>query len=258
MFKREDLRRVIFSELSEQCDESIIHELCVQFGPIRNLVWPTVTNLSGVPQRQTFCFVDFVCSEDALYCYEALSRSVVKLFEKELRVGHASTDLVNREQGALGGAGGRLAVHGLHEVGAKVVVRNVDLTVTEYELTTFFEQFGAFAAPPRMSRDMIGNFRGTVILSYKDFASSDKLVAEMNQRVYRDRLLTVQYAEMEDGSGGLHGTPEERINAQIIREEEAKYLQKVALETAGAQRDQRRQRTQNTAWAEPVDLYRRP
>lgn len=253
-FKREDLRRVLFSDLSEQCDEELIHELCVQFGPITKITWPVVTNISGMPQRKSYCFVDFLNPEDAKYCFEALYRSQVKLFEKEIRVSHASTELGQREIGARTSAA-HGAIIGLHEVGAKVIVRNVDITATEFDLTRFFEQFGPFAVPPRMMRDFSGNFRGTVIFSYKDFSSSDKVIAQMDQRVYRDRVITVQYAELEDGSGRLHGSPEERANASIIREEEKKYLAKLSQENAEARKDRQQQRTQNTSWAEGVDVY---
>lgn len=273
-YKREDLRRVILCDVSEQCDEALIHELCTQFGPVRDIVWPTATAaaLGGVAQRQSYCFVDFASSEDAQYCFEALYRTPVKLFGKELKVRYAGTELAKRDSATAavaaaagnpvlaGGGYGRSsggASSGLHEVGAKVLVRNLDVRLTEFDLTTFFAQFGAFAVPPRMIRDSVGGFRGIAIFSYKDFASSDKLIAEMDQRVFRDRVISVQYAELEDNSGRLHGTPEERANAELVRQEEAKYLAKLAQEMAALQRDQRQQRQQNTSWSDPVNLYGR-
>lgn len=271
-YKREDLRRVTLADLSEQCDESLLHELCAQFGEVRNIVWPTsaAVTLGGVAQRQSYCFVDFASSEDAQYCFEALYRTPLKLHGKELRVRYVGTELAQKEAAAAaaaataggygsvptaGGRGG--ASSGLHEVGAKVIVRNIDIKATEYDLTTFFSQYGAFAAPPRMMRDSIGNFRGTAIFSFRDFAASDRLVDRMDQRVYHDRVISVQYAELEDNSGRLHGGPEERASADLVRAEEAKYLAKLAREMAGVQQDQRRERAQNTSWADQVNVYQK-
>ncbi|EPY22081.1 splicing factor 3B subunit 4 [Strigomonas culicis] len=246
-YKREDLRRVVLSDLSEQCNEVIIHELCTQFGPVNAIVWPSVLTATGESQRQSSCFVDYLSSEDAKYCYEALQHTSVKLFGRIVRVAHASSELALREAGV---KAPRITVS-LHEIGAKVLVRNVDRTATEFDLTQFFEQFGPFAVPPRMKRDKLGNFRGTVILSYKDFASSDKLVEEMNGKVFRDRELEVQYAEMEDGSGRLHGSEEERRNAGLIQAEEQRYKEHLSQQVEEAQRQQRTARAQNTSWAQP-------
>jgi RNA recognition motif-containing protein len=248
-YKREDLRRVGFSNLDEHCDEDIIYELCLQFGPIRNISWPTEVNLTGVPQRASRCYVDFHNAEDAKYCYEALYRSRVKLYNKEVRVHHASveSDVANTH-----------TVVGLHEVGAKVVVRNVDYRVTEFDVTRFFSSFGAFAAPPRMLRDSVGNFRGTVVLSYKTFEASDRVIRDMNQKMFRDRVISVHYAQMEDGSGRLHGSKEERANAVLIREEERRYREMIAKETAHMRQEKQQTRAQDASWAEKVNVYNRP
>lgn len=275
-YRREDLCRVIFNELSERCSESLIYELALQFGPIKCIVWPSEQTLSGVPQRASFCFVDYKHPEDAKYACQVLSKSRVKLLDKEIRVSHLSAELQQREREALLGMRGAAASaasssslvsgsssmsnmwhpksmahtpRGLHEVGAKVLVRNVDPHVTEYDIQCFFEQFGAFAAPPRMLRHSSGNFRGLVILSYNDFAFSDRVIKEMNGKVFRDRIITVEYAQLEDGSGRVHGTEEERANAVLIKEEERKYLEKIQQELS---KSQDRHRQQNTSWANPV------
>lgn len=256
-YKREDLRRVSFGNLDEHCDEDLIYELCLQFGPIRNISWPTEdNNLTGMPQRASRCYVDFHNAEDAKYCYEALYRARVKLFNKELRVYHASTES-ETPGGARSGPGAH-AVVGLHEVGAKVVVRNVDYRATEFDITRFFQSFGAFAAPPRMLRDAVGNFRGTVVLSYKAFEASDRVIRDMDQKMFRDRIIAVHYAQMEDGSGRLHGTKEERANAVLIREEERRYRDMVARELASVRQENQQTRVQDASWAEKVNVYNRP
>lgn len=256
-FRQEDLHRVFFRDLSEQCDEEHIHELCTQFGAVAGITWPTTNNLvgGGGGRHMTFCFVDFRNAEDAKYCYEALYRSRVRMFGKELRVSHASTDMPLKERGER--LQTRRTVYELHEIGAKVVVRGVDINVTEFELTSFFEQFGKFAVPPRMVRDFEGNFRGVVILSYEDFASSDKVIEEMNQKVYRDRPISVAYAMMEDGSGRQHGTAEERENAVLFREEAHKYAERVAQEKAEHERERLRRRREDVSWASGVDPFAR-
>lgn len=254
-YKREDLRRVAFTNLDEHCDEGIIYELCLQFCPVRNISWPTEVNINGMPQRASRCYVDFENCEDAKYCFEALYRARVKLFNKEVHVFHVSTDLA---QGGAPGQRSGAAIVGLHEVGAKVVVRNVDYRVTEFDVTRFFESFGQFAAPPRMLRDSVGNFRGTVVLSYKTFEASDRVIRDMDQKMFRDRIITVHYAMLEDGSGRLHGSKEERANAALIREEEKRYREMVAKEMAEVRQDRQQTRVQDASWAEKTNVYNRP
>lgn len=270
-YRREDLCRVVINDLSERCNEAVLYELALQFGPVRRIVWPTEQTLSGVPQRASFCFVDFMHPEDAKYAYQVISRSMIKLMDREIHISHLSAELSQREReffaasgghassssssavaAALGESGGRIksishASRGLHEVGAKVLVKNVDLNATEYDIQSFFEQYGAFAAPPRMFRNRNGKFRGVVILSYKDFSFSDRLIREMHEKVYRDRIITIEYAQLEDGSGRLHGNEQERANAVLIQEEERKYMEKIERELSLSQ--DRRQQQQNTSWA---------
>ncbi|CAJ1004811.1 putative RNA recognition motif (RRM, RBD, or RNP domain) [Leishmania naiffi] len=252
-YKREDLRRVSFTNLDEHCDEGIVYELCLQFGRIQSISWPTEVNLNGMPQRASRCYVDFENAEDAKYCFEALYRARIKLFNKELRVFHASTELA--QGGAAGSQRSGAVVVGLHEVGAKVVVRNIDYRVTEFDVTRFFESFGQFAAPPRMLRDSVGNFRGVVVLSYKTFEASDRVIRDMDQKMFRDRVISVHYALMEDGSGRLHGTKEERANAALIREEEKRYREMVAKEMAVMRQERQQNRVQDASWAEKVNVY---
>lgn len=232
LFPREDYHRVVFQDISDRCDEAMLHELASQFGPVSSITWPTES--TGAAQRKLFCFVDFYHPEDAKFCYRVCSQSHIRLFDKELRVHHVRTKTQSE-------------VVGLHEIGAKLIVRNIDLTATEYDVRSLFEQFGELAAPPKMMRTPQGEFRGSAIISFTDFANSDRCLAEMHDRVFRNRIITVHYAEMEDGSGRLHGTAEERSNAQLIREEGLKYAAKVKEELAAAQK---RQRTENTSWAD--------
>ncbi|CAD2213410.1 splicing factor 3B subunit 4 [Angomonas deanei] len=212
--------------------------------------WPSMITVHGVEQRQPFCYVDFYCSEDAKYCYEALSLYPISLYGRPVRVSHASTDLANREAGLKSVMSGLTT--SLYEIGAKVVVRNLDKTLTEFEVTEFFEQFGAFAVPPRMKRDELGAFKGVAILSYKDFSFSDKLIDEMNDKVFRDRTISVQYARLEDGSGLLHGNETERANAKLIQEEERKYQENIRKQTLEQDRANRAARSDDTSWRKPL------
>lgn len=255
-YKREDLRQVTFSDLSPQCNEAIIHELCVQFGPIRDLYWPSSNHhASGggaqPPQRGSYCRVTFECLEDAKYCYAALSRYPTRIFERELRVSHGTSE-TRRMQSSVP-AGARFA---LHEVGAKVTLRNVDPTVTLYELEAFFGAFGEFAVQPRMLRDSVGRFRGIVVLSYRDFASSDRVIAQMDGAVYRDRRVGAAYTLLEDGSGRPHGSAEERAMAELIRAQEAQYEARLRAEAEEAWARQRAAGGGAASWADPhAQLY---
>ena len=119
--------------------------------------------------------------------------------------------------------GGSSAGIGMFEVGAKLLVENLDKRITQQELTRFFQQFGPFAAPVNLITDIDGFSKGKCVLSYQDFDTSDKVLDEMEGRVFSDRILRIRYAQMEDGSGRLHGSPEERANAKKFHSAAARY-----------------------------------
>lgn len=255
-YQREDLRRLVINNLSIGCNEAIVYELVLHFGPVHRIVWPSEQSLSGEAQRKTYCFVDFFYAEDAKYCYQMLSRSGVKLLNEEIRVSHLSAELKEREQGVgPGGQGSSLARRpiGLHEIGAKVIVKGIDSQATEFEIQTYFERFGSFAVPPRLQRTATGKFRGIAILSYKDFAYSDKAIELAHDKVFKNRIISVQYAELEDGSGRLHGSEEEREKAAFIQEEERKYQALLDEKNREAEKQNRRE---NTSWADPFHASR--
>jgi hypothetical protein len=97
-----------------------------------------------------------------------------------------------------------------------------------------------------------------VVLSYKTFEASDRVIRDMNQKMFRDRVISVHYAQMEDGSGRLHGSKEERANAVLIREEERRYREMIAKETAHMRQEKQQTRAQDASWAEKVNVYNRP
>ena len=249
MLGRENPSRVFIGNLAEGVQEAVIYELCIQFGPIINLVWPRgrrediAAPATGPANTRDYCFVDFAAVEDAKYFSECLQKTRIKLFGQELR-----TSMTLEKTGQDGT--GLTKYYDLYEIGAKVVVLGLDPTLTEFEISQYFEKFGPMAVPPRMIRDGEGNFVGRCILSFRSFHTSDLVIRETHQRVFRDRIIAVDYALKEDGSGEKHGSSEERENALLIQQEEERHQQKVDQYKAEYNATLKQQQKSDTSWAQ--------
>lgn len=120
----------------------------------------------------------------------------------------------------------------MDDIGAKLLVENLDKKLTTQELSTFFQQFGPFAAPVKLITDQDGFSKGKCIVSYKDFDTSDSVLDQTEGMVFSNRVLKIQYAQLEDGSGRRHGSPEERANAKKFQAADARRSK--AIEDAKA------------------------
>ena len=189
---RSDKATVHFGGLAGDADEDILFELGTQFGVVKRVTIPR-DKLSGT--REDFAFIEFATPADAKYCADVLTRAPIELYGKRLRVSYKG-DV----------AGG---MDSLLEIGAKLCIRNMDVSVDEAALATHFEQFGKFAVPPRVLRDDNGLSKGVGFVSYDSFEAADAAIAAMNNRWLANRLIAVDFAERSDGRG-RHGTEEER------------------------------------------------
>lgn len=197
-----------------ECDEDIIWELAVQFGPVQSVSMPRDRQTG---EREDYAFVEFKSAIDAKYCADVLQRSPLDLYGRRIRVSHKGLD-----QSSQGGVGddGTVRLWGsaeastaplFAEIGAKLAIHDLPLELDEIQLAEVFRKFGRFAAPPRMLRDpATGASRGTAYVSYDSFDASDAALAALNGRPLGGRRLLVEYAEKADGSGTRHGSAEER------------------------------------------------
>ncbi|CUE77965.1 RNA-binding protein, putative [Bodo saltans] len=238
-------RRLTFLDMPPECKIDVLYELCSQFGKVEDVFVPRAQRDAG-PDEKIRCYVTFAAVEDAKYCYEALHRGRVKLYNKDLRILHDIP--TSNESGLADGAKRKRAVD-LHEVGAKLYIKGVNPDVSLFDITSFFEKFGPLAVPIRMLTDKDGNFKGKLMVSFRDFETSDRVIQEMHRAVLFDRLITVEYAELEDGSGDRHGSDVERQNAVLLREERRKYDEQLAAEQHAHNQRLRDQTLTNTAWA---------
>jgi RNA recognition motif-containing protein len=238
-------RRLTFLDMSPECKMDVLHELCSQFGKVEDIFVPRAVRDAG-PDEKIRCYVTFAAVEDAKYCYEALHRGRVRLYNREIRVLH---DIPMSKASGLAEGTKRKRAIDLHEVGAKLFIKGVNTEKSLYDITTFFEKFGPLAVPVRMLTDKDGNFKGKLMVSYRDFETADRVIQEMHRAVLFDRLITVEYAEMEDGSGERHGSEKERQNAVLLREERRKYDEQVAAEQQAHNQRLREQALSSTAWA---------
>lgn len=239
-------RRLTFFDLPPECKLPVLWEFCTQFGEVEDIHVPWRDGASGAGDSRTRCFVTFTTIEDAKYCFEVLRRGRVKLYGKELDVRH---DIPVEADSSLSVGMRRSNIIDLYEIGAKLFIDGLPRGKSKYELTTFFEQFGPFAAPIRMLTDKEGNFKGKAIVSYCDFAVSDRVVMELHGKDLFDRIVSVEYAKLEDGSDERHGNEKERRNAQIVMEERRKYEDEVAARDRAHTKRLRDEAAHNTSWA---------
>lgn len=238
-------RRLTFLDMSPECKMDVLHELCSQFGRVEDVFIPRAQR-DGGDDDKIRCYVTFAAVEDAKYCFEALHRARVKLYNRDVRVLH---DIPMSKESGLADGAKRKRVVDLHEVGAKLYIKGVNSDVSAYDITSFFEKFGPLAVPIRMITDKDGNFKGKIMVSYRDFETSDRVMQEMHRAVLFDRMITVEYAELDDGSGERHGNDTERQNAVLLREERRKYDEQVAAEQHAHNQRVREQALSNTSWA---------
>lgn len=282
---QEPTHRLTFLDLKADVDEDLLWELCTQFGVVLDVVLlPVVsatTTTDEAPQKSgggpsstlggnnnaplQKGLVTFETSEDARYCYEAIHRSRVKLFGKELRILHEFPERHPTSQGgaaSTSGGGGFLAdgakrrrAVDLYEIGAKVFVRGLNTNVTIADIAQVFGSFGPFAIPPQLQYDRNGVFKGTCLLSYTDFQNSDAVIAEMNHKVVFDRIILCEYALREDGE--KHGSEKERAHAALFRQQEASYQQRVQEQVAAHRQRSADVYAANTDWAANLNPYDR-
>lgn len=199
MGRERDIRCTLkFFDLPTELTKDILWELAIQFGP--------VVSIALRPEGDT-ALVQWKDQASMEYAFEALSMAEknIKLFGKGLRVARIEPR-AKRERGddIELGTGAQF-----FEIGAKLMVRNVDVSTTAEQISAVFSQYGAFARNPRMLTNEAGDFRGAVVLSYTDFDFSDKALAAMNNNSFNGRTLHIQYSMKTDGSGP-HGDQQER------------------------------------------------
>lgn len=242
-------RRLTFVDLSPDCKVDVLWELCSQFGDVEEVFVPRGDRRQLEAGDTVRCFVTFAAVEDAKYCYEALHRARVKLYGRELRIFH---DVPSGSDTFTPDGTKRRRVIDLHEVGAKLFIKGISTDASLYDITTFFEKFGPLAVPVRMLTDKEGNFKGNIVVSYKDFETSDRVLAEMHRAVLFDRMIAVEYAELDDGSGERHGSERERQNAVLLREERRRYDEQLEQQQRAHTQRLREQTLASTTWASSV------
>ena len=207
--QRNERASLRITNLTPEVDEDLLWELCIQFGPVVSVHMPK-DKQSG--QKFDYAFVEFKNAADAEYMTEALTMTPIKLYNKTIEV-QISAELKKqfalkrgREEDEQDVSRFKTQVF---EIGAKIVVRNLDKSTTADDLTHLFGQFGKFAHAPRMIRNDQGEFRGAAIISYDSFEASDAAIAAMNNNAFKGRTMHIEYADRPDGRG-KHGSVEER------------------------------------------------
>lgn len=240
-FKRNDLATINVRGLTPECTEPIIYELFAQFGNIKNVFWsndiPDIDEIGSGTQvgKKNYCFIEYSCAAEAQYCAKAMAGGNVKLYGSPISVSCRY--------------GGMKAGNNLFEVGAKLFVRNLDKNVTAVQVTGLFGKFGPLAVPVQVLTDDEGRSRGCAVVSYEDFSSSDRAVETMHRQVFENRIIEVEYANKNDGSGEKHGGEEERANAQLLKEKQAEHQEQARVAT------QQAQTVSATSWASNINPY---
>lgn len=124
---------VYVGNLDERATDTLIWELMIQAGRVRNVHLPK----DRVTQtHQGFGFVEFMTEEDADYAAKIMN--AVRLFGKPIRVNKASAD----KQKTV-------------EIGAELFIGNLDTMVAEKDLYDTFSRFGPLVNIPKVSHLLI-------------------------------------------------------------------------------------------------------
>lgn len=212
--------------LDPQVTEPILYELFIQFAPVRNLNLPKDRILRT---HQGYGFVEFRSSEDVEYVVNILKG--IRLYGKNL--------VLNKVEGK-DNANGSTSTHGnpnlirmAHnkgirnafginsdkpDVGAKLFVKGLNPLIDEKYLVDTFSSFGTLIRVPEILRAKTGESNGYAILTYEDFALSDRVIEKMNNRILMNSKLAVAYAYKDGTARKLkHGDKAERLLAEKAR-----------------------------------------
>lgn len=240
-------RKLTIGNVSPKCDVDILWELCTQFGVVEHIHIPQLRIPGGGRDDTLFCNVTFAATEDAKYCYEALTKYGVTLFDKELSITHEVP--VFSDSHLCRGMKRHRDVE-LFDIGAKVLVSNINLDKSDYEIESFFrEKFRDHLTTMKRLTDKDGNFRGKVILSFKSFEASDHFIEEMNKYFLFDRVIIAEYAKLENSQTDRHGSQMERESAAKMLELQAAHEREEREAQAAASRKARERSATDTIWA---------
>ena len=192
MAQRNNKATVYLGNLAGDCDEDLLFELGTQFGNVARVEFPR--HRLGGNEREDFAFLEFATEADAKYFHQVLTASPIDLYGKRLRVGFRGDD--NQE------------TESLHEIGAKLCVRGLALTMDESDLAKHFGQFGTFAVPPKLLRTRENVSRGMAFISFNTFEAADTAIEKQNQRWLNGKQVSVTFADKPDGT--KYGSAEDR------------------------------------------------
>eukprot|EP00127_Corallochytrium_limacisporum_P005929 Clim_evm6s215 gene=Clim_evmTU6s215 len=206
-------------------DSDLLHELFTQAGPVKEVYIPVDKNTDA---PAGYGFVEMESMLDAQYAIRVLN--MVKLYGKPLTV------RLSRKGGDNEGPTGGSKGPDPQDVGANLVVRNLDPSVDAKTLYDAFSAFGFLINGPTVleSRKKEHTLAGLdklkkdsdetvhpnhAFLSYDNFASSDAAVAALNGQYLANRPMYVGYARKRNDPTQTHGDAVDRhMAAQLLAE----------------------------------------
>lgn len=182
---------VYIGNLDEKVTESLIWEIMLQAGPIRNVHIPRDRITQS---HQGYAFCEFSSELDADYAVKVMNQ--VRLWGKPIKVNRASADKRTLD------------------IGANLFVGNLAPEVDEKLLFDTFGCFGTIITAPTVARDPATSVsRGFGFVSFDSFEAADAALEAMNNQYLCNRPISVSYAFKKDGNGERHGSPAERLLA---------------------------------------------
>ncbi|KAJ1866777.1 Splicing factor 3B subunit 4, partial [Coemansia sp. RSA 990] len=123
--------------------------------------------------------------------------NMIKLFGKPIRVNMSAADRRTTQ-----------------DIGAKLFVGNLDLSIDDKLLYDAFGAFGSMVQTPQIARDQLsGNSRGFAFVSYTTFEAADLAIQSMDGQYLANKPINVKYAFKKDAKGERHGSAAERMLA---------------------------------------------
>lgn len=205
--------------LDSKVTETLLYELFIQFASVRTLNLPKDRVLRT---HQGFGFVEFKTEQETDYVVKVLKG--VRLYGKLLRIrpveqnktGSGSGSGGHQSIGTTNGKANNRSGSSAADVGAKIFINGLNKLIDEKYLQDTFSSFGKMISTPLIVRDPnTAESKGHGFITFGDFASSDKAIAQMDGKLLMNSKVNVTYAYKEGTNLKVkHGDKVERLLAE--------------------------------------------
>ncbi|KAI5965295.1 sap49 [Candida pseudojiufengensis] len=221
-----------FGNLDPQCSETLMYELFLQFGPIKNLHMPK-DRINKI--HQGYGFIEFENPSDAKYSEDILRGvrlygKVLKLKQLDFKTQQPQSSTQYKQIGTFVDTKSTLLNDKFIDVGAKLFINNLNPLIDDKFLYNTFSKFGTIIKQPEIKRDIEGQSLGYGFITFGDFETSDLVIEKMNNVILMNSKINISYAFKNDvsvnGKKLRHGDKAERVLAENAKKNNVNVTKK--------------------------------